>query len=683
MEMAYLRGKKRSQPMNLFEESPKEQILRLRNEIERLNKLYYQDAISEISDQEYDALQRSLIDLETQYPQFATTDSPTLRVGDDRNRGFAQVRHRIPMLSLDNTYSLTELQEFDRRIHNTLQRKVTYTCELKYDGVAISLIYQNGLLHQAITRGNGEEGDDVTQNVKTIRNIPHRLTGSNWPNYFEARGEIYMPRSTFRQLNEERERQGEAPFANPRNATAGSLKLHDSQIVKQRGLECALYQILTPTPLFSEHQEALKTARNWGLPVSAEVALCNNIDEVARQIESWGGEREALPFETDGVVVKVNSLSDHEKLGTTAKSPRWAIAYKYPTEQVRTELEGVEFQVGRTGSITPVANLSAVQLGGSTVRRATLHNADQLARLDLHYGDTVLVEKGGEIIPKIVSVVVEERKPGGTPVVFPTVCPACGETLQRKEGEARHFCPNTLNCPAQVTGAIEHFASRKALNIEGLGAKVVAQLYEAGLITNLPDLYTLKIEDLLKLERFRKRSAENLIDALRRSLSTPFPQVLFGLGIPNVGETTAQRLAYHFGSIDALMSASKEELLTVPDVGEILAEEISSFFSREANQRVVESLRSIGFNLTAERPETRSSTLEGWRVVVSGRFERYSRNELKQELQAAGATLLSAVSSNTTHVVAGQGMGPAKLAKAESLGVRIVSEEEIHKILEH
>jgi len=661
-----------------------ERIRFLRSELNRHNYLYYVKAQPEISDYDYDQLLRELIDLEKQFHEFDDPNSPSRRVGSDISQEFVQVRHKYPMLSLANAYSYAELAEFDNRIRKALPEPFQYVCELKFDGVAIGLTYRNGQLVQAVTRGDGTMGDDVTTNVRTIRTIPLELHGIDFPEEFEIRGEIFMPRSVFDDLNREREDIGETPFANPRNAAAGTLKLLNSAEVARRKLDCTLYYLLGDNLPADNHYENMLKAKEWGFKVSEHMTLCKNLTEVQQYIEHWDKARKKLPFDTDGVVIKVNSYRQQNILGLTAKTPRWAVAFKYKPERVSTELFSVDFQVGRTGAVTPVANLKPVKLAGTTVKRASLHNADQIQLLDIRVGDWVFVEKGGEIIPKIVGVEQSKRSLFSKPIDFPTLCPECGTPLVRPEGEARHFCPNQYGCPPQIKGRIEHFISRKALNIDGLGEETVALLYDKNLIRDAADLYSLTREQLLALERFADKSADNAIKSIEKSKLVPFPRVLYGIGIRYVGETTAKKLAQHFGSIDALASAKVEQLIEVEDVGERIALSIVDFFSDERNRLLIEKLKAAGVQMAIKSDENIviSDKLKGLSIVISGTFARISRDELKELIARHGGKNVSSISASTSLLVAGENMGPAKLDKATKLGIKIISEDEFFEMIE-
>lgn len=661
-----------------------ERIRFLRNELNRHNYLYYVKAQPEISDYDYDQLLRELIDLEKQFPEFDDPNSPSRRVGSDISQEFVQVRHKYPMLSLANAYSYSELTDFDNRIRKALPEPFQYVCELKFDGVAIGLTYRNGRLVQAVTRGDGTMGDDVTVNVRTIRTIPLELHGADFPEEFEIRGEIFMPRNVFDEINSEREDIGETPFANPRNAAAGTLKLLNSAEVARRKLDCTLYYLLGENLPADNHYENMLKAKEWGFKVSEHMTLCKNLTEVQHFIEHWDKARKKLPFDTDGVVIKINSYRQQNLLGLTVKTPRWAVAFKYKPERVSTELLSVDFQVGRTGAVTPVANLKPVKLAGTTVKRASLHNADQIQLLDIRVGDWVFVEKGGEIIPKIIGVDQSKRSLFSKPIDFPGACPECGTTLVRPEGEARHFCPNQYGCPPQIKGRIEHFISRKALNIDGLGEETVALLFDNNLIRDAADLYSLTREQLLALDRFADKSADNAIMSIEKSKSVPFPRVLFGIGIRYVGETTAKKLAQHFGSIDAIATATVEQLVEVEDVGDRIALSIIEFFSDERNRMLIDKLKAAGVQMAVSSADTSllSDRLKGMSIVISGTFSRVSRDELKELIARHGGKNVSSISASTSLLIAGENMGPAKLEKATKLGIKIIDEEEFFRIIE-
>jgi DNA ligase (NAD+) len=644
--------------------------------IEYHNYRYYVLSQPEISDFEYDLLMNELITLEKKFPELLDENSPSQRVGSDTNREFEQKAHRYPMLSLGNTYSEEEISDFDLRIRKAIGNNFEYVTELKFDGVAISLTYQNGRLIQALTRGDGEKGDVVTENARTIRSIPLVLNG-DYPDDLEVRGEIFYPKKGFEQLNKQRIENGEQPFANPRNAASGTLKMQNSSLVAKRPLDCYLYHLLGDPLPFNSHFENLKKAREWGFKVPDQIKKARNIGDVMDYIGHWKDKRKELPFEIDGIVIKVNSYADQVKLGFTAKSPRWAIAYKYPAEQVSTMLLTVDYQVGRTGAITPVANLEPVHLAGTTVKRASLHNADQIALLDLHLGDTVYVEKGGEIIPKIVGVMTDMRHPGAVPVTFPKNCPECGTPLVRQEGEAAHYCPNDSGCPPQIKGRIVHFISRRAMDI-GAAEATIDLLFKNGLVKDISDLYQLTVDQVIGLERFAEKSARNLIDSIAASREVPFERVLYALGIRHIGETVAKKLARHFRSIDRLAGASFEELTDAEEVGEIIACSIIHFFEQPANVEVISKLKEAGlqFSLPDDQSRSVSTRLEDKIFVISGTFQRHSRDELKQLIEKHGGKNAGSVSSRTDYLLAGENIGPAKLDKAKKLGIAIISEQE-------
>ena len=643
------------------------------------SRKYYVENAPTMSDYEYDSLMRELEALETQFPELATEDSPARRVGSDLESGFRKYPHKYPMLSLGNTYSMDEVEEFAERVTKTLDRPFTYSVELKYDGTAICLTYRNGVLFRALTRGDGVKGDDVTANARRIANIPHSLKGTGWPEEFEIRGEILMPYESFDRLNEERELAEEPLFANPRNAASGSLKLQNPEEVGKRGLFCVLYHIPVGQVQYPTHNEALNAAAEWGLPVGDKRLICSSIDEIEAFIGKWDTERKTLPYATDGIVIKVNELAYQAELGYTAKSPRWAVAYKYKAEQACTPVLSIDYQVGRTGAVTPVANLEPVFLSGTMVRRATLVNEDQIRALDLHEGDWVYVEKGGEIIPKITGVEESKREPGAKVPVFPTVCPDCGTPLVRVEGEAKWFCPNRKGCPTQIKGRLEHFVTRKAMNIL-CGEATIEQLYSLGLARVPSDLYRLRDMDLVRLEGWKEKSASRFTQSVKESLAVPFERVLFAIGIRFVGETTARDIARHFGSIDAVMAATREELLEVPEVGDVIADSIIAFFADEDNIREVTALKEAGLRMSAEVKEAASSALEGKTIVISGTFS-ISRDEMKALIEANGGKNGSSVSSKTSYLLAGEKPGPEKVRKAQDLGVEIIDEATFMEML--
>ena len=659
---------------------PKDRIDQLRALLNEQNYRYYVLNDPLISDFEYDKLMRELQDLEQANPQYADPNSPTQRVGSDRANQFASVTHRFPMQSLSNTYSREEVTDFDTRIRKEVG-EVEYVCELKFDGTSISLLYEHGQLVRAATRGDGTVGDDVTENVRTIRSIPLQLRGGGYPDLFEIRGEILMPYKSFEGLNREREDIGETPFANPRNAAAGSLKQQSSAVTASRDLDAYLYMLAGDEMPYATHYESLLAARQWGFKVSDQMKLCRNLDEVMDFIRYWDKARESLPFATDGVVIKVNSYAMQKQLGSTAKAPRWAVAYKFKAEQALTRLLSVDFQVGRTGAITPVANLEPVQLAGTVVKRASLHNAEQIALLDIRLGDMVYVEKGGEIIPKITEVELSERPAESQPFEFITRCPECGTELVKYEGEARHYCPNSSSCPPQIVGRIVHFISRKAMNIEGLGDETVQLLYDNGLVHDISDLYTLKRADLVRLPRLGEKSADNILRNIEASKQVPFARVLFAIGIRFIGETTAKILARQFKNIDALIHADPEQLIEAEEVGEKIARSIIEYFADAGNMRIVERLRSYGLQFQNQVQEGATDRLAGLNFVISGTFVHHSRDQLKELIERHGGRNLSGVSSNVNYLLAGQNIGPAKLAKASKLGVKMINEEEFMQML--
>lgn len=659
---------------------PKDRIDQLRALLNEQNYRYYVLNDPLMSDFEYDKLMRELQDLEQANPQYADPNSPTQRVGSDRANQFASVTHRFPMQSLSNTYSREEVTDFDTRIQKEVG-EVEYVCELKFDGTSISLLYEHGQLVRAATRGDGTVGDDVTENVRTIRSIPLQLRGGGYPDLFEIRGEILMPYKSFERLNREREDIGETPFANPRNAAAGSLKQQSSAVTASRDLDAYLYMLAGDEMPYATHYESLLAARQWGFKVSDQMKLCRNLDEVMDFIRYWDQARESLPFATDGVVIKVNSYAMQKQLGSTAKAPRWAVAYKFKAEQALTRLLSVDFQVGRTGAITPVANLEPVQLAGTVVKRASLHNAEQIALLDIRLGDMVYVEKGGEIIPKITEVELSERPAESQPFEFITRCPECGTELVKYEGEARHYCPNSSSCPPQIVGRIVHFISRKAMNIEGLGDETVQLLYDNGLVHDISDLYTLKRADLVRLPRLGEKSADNILRNIEASKQVPFARVLFAIGIRFIGETTAKILARQFKNIDALIHADPEQLIEAEEVGEKIARSIIEYFADAGNMRIVERLRSYGLQFQNQVQEGATDRLAGLNFVISGTFVHHSRDQLKELIERHGGRNLNGVSSNVNYLLAGQNIGPAKLAKASKLGVKMINEEEFMQML--
>ena len=681
----------------------KEKIEKLSKEIEEHNYNYYVLSNPTISDFEFDKLLEELIKLEKEHPQYLKSDSPSQRVGGQITKEFKTVKHKYPMLSLGNTYNEQDLRDFDERIRKNGLTDYEYVCELKYDGVSISLTYVDGKLTQAVTRGDGEKGDDVTANVKTISSIPLKLRGDDFPKEFEIRGEIFMPKKEFLRINENikiqlieegynEEEIYEKQLKNPRNATSGTLKQLDSKAVAERKLDCYLYSILGENLPFVSHYESLETAKSWGLKVSGDMEKFSSIDGVIAYLEKWDTKRHTLNVETDGVVIKVNSFEHQKFLGFTAKSPRWAIAYKFKATQVSTILESISYQVGRTGAITPVANLKPVLLAGTTVKRASLHNADIIEKLDVRIGDTIFVEKGGEIIPKIIGVDISKRAGNGInlfehnsqPTKYITHCPECGTELIRSEGEANHYCPNELGCPPQVKGKMEHFVSRKAMDIDSLGSETIAQLYEAGLVKTIADIYELKKQDLLKIERMAEKSATNLLEGIEESKKVPFERVLYAIGIRHIGETTAKKLAFYFKSVDSIKNATFEQLLEVGDIGEKTPRTIVEYFADEKNKEIIEKLKANGlqFELSEEQLVNSSEKLKDLTFVVSGVFSKFNRDDLKKTIEQNGGKNVAAISGKTSYLIAGENMGPEKLKKAEKLGVKIISEDDFIKMIE-
>lgn len=665
-------------------------IQKLSAELEQHNHNYYVLDQPTISDFEFDKLLEELIALEKQFPELLLPASPSQRVGGAITKVFKTVKHKYPMLSLSNSYSEDDLLEFDRRVREGLgmssdggnDGQVDYVCELKFDGLSISLTYENGQLERAVTRGDGEQGDDVTVNAKTIKSIPLQLKG-NYPSLFEIRGEIYMSRPVFDGINKEREEIGETPLANPRNAASGTMKAQDSAFVARRKLDCFLYNLLGDELPHQSHFENMQAAASWGFKISKDAKLCHGISKVLEFIHHWNAERYNLPYDIDGVVIKVNDYRLQKNLGFTAKSPRWAIAYKYKAEQVSTELLSISYQVGRTGAITPVANLKPVTLGGTTVKRASLHNADIIEKLDVREGDVVFVEKGGEIIPKIMGVDMSRRPADSKKTVYETKCPECHTLLVRKEGEANHFCPNEDGCPPQVKGKMEHFVSRKAMNIDSLGSETIDQLFREKLVQNIADLYDLKKEDLLKLERMAEKSANNLLEGIAASKQVPFERVLYAIGIRHVGETTAKKIARKVKSLNILVNASKEELLGIDEVGGIIADSIFDYFSNEQHRQIIERLKAAGlqFQLSEEQQQAGSDKLSGLTFVISGVFNKFSRDQLKDLIEFHGGKNSGSISKKTSYVLAGENMGPEKLKKAQSAGVKIISEDDFEKMI--
>ena len=663
--------------------TPKERIDWLRAELHRHNYNYYVMNAPEITDKEFDDLMRELQDLEKEHPEYADENSPTMRVGSDLNKNFTQVAHKYPMLSLGNTYSESEVTDFYERVKKALNEDFEICCELKYDGTSISLTYEDGKLVRAVTRGDGEKGDDVTDNVKTIRTIPLVLHG-DYPSTFEIRGEILMPWESFEALNREREAREEPLFANPRNAASGTLKSQNSSVVAARKLDAYLYYLLGEDLPADGHYECLQKAAQWGFKISEHMKKARTLEEVFDYINYWNTERKNLPVATDGIVLKVNSLRQQKNLGYTAKSPRWAIAYKFQAERALTRLNKVSYQVGRTGAVTPVANLDPVQLSGTVVKRASLHNADIIEGLDLHIGDMVYVEKGGEIIPKITGVDTDARGMLlGEKVKFITRCPECGTPLVRFEGEAAHYCLNETACPPQIKGKIEHFISRRAMNIDGLGPETVDMFYRLGLIKDAADLYRLTVDDIKDLDRMGQKSAENIVNGIAASRSVPFERVLFALGIRFVGETVAKKIARSFKNIDEVEQATLETLVNIDEIGEKIAQSIVSYFANPLNRSLVERLKEAGLQFSRSEEDLSGYTdkLVGQSIVISGVFEHHSRDEYKEMIERNGGKNVGSISAKTSFILAGANMGPAKLEKAQKLGIRILSENEFLDLL--
>ena len=665
---------------NMEKLQAKRRIDELKAVLRENSRLYYVENAPVMSDFEYDTLMHELETLETEFPEYATPDSPARHVGSDLESGFRKYPHKYPMLSLANTYSLEEVEEFADRVAKSIEDGFTYSCELKFDGTAICLTYRNGSLFRALTRGDGVQGDDVTANARRISNIPVKLSGEGWPQEFEIRGEVLMPYESFERLNHEKELQEEQPFANPRNAASGSLKLQDPEEVSRRGLFCTLYHIPAGQVDYPTHNSALEAAASWGLPVSEHRRICHDISEIEQFISYWDSERKNLPYATDGIVIKVNELDIQTRLGYTAKSPRWAVAYKYKAEQALTPILSIDYQVGRTGAVTPVANLEPVFISGTMVRRATLVNEDQIRSLDIHEGDWVYVEKGGEIIPKITGVEESKRLPGALPPVFPKVCPDCGTPLVREEGEAKWFCPNTTGCPTQIKGRLEHFVSRKAMNIL-CGEATVDQLFSLGLLNKPSDFYSLRKDHLYRLEGWKDRSAERFLDSVASSRNVPFERVLFAIGIRFVGETTARDIARHFGSMEVLQNATEEELLAVPEVGDVIAKSVREFFDDPANIAEIQALEAAGLRFSVEEPAQKASdSLAGKSIVISGNFS-ISRDDMKALIEAHGGKNSSSVSGKTDYLLAGEKPGPEKMKKAQELGVKVISENELYALV--
>lgn len=660
-----------------------ERILRLRKELEEHNYRYYVLAEPAVTDQEYDRMMRELMEREREFPEFYDPASPSQRVGSDISREFVQVRHRYPMLSLGNTYSREELMEFDSRIRKKVTGPYEYVCELKYDGTAVSVTYTEGVLRMALTRGDGEQGDDVTANIRTIRSIPLRLKGDDYPREFEMRGEVLLPREGFEKLNREKALKGESLFANPRNAAAGTLKIQNSSLVARRPLDCIFFGILGEDLPFRTHFENLKKAAGWGFKISEHSRKCKSMEEVFEFIDHWSSHRSELPFDIDGVVVKLNDYDLHDLLGYTAKTPRWAVAWKFSAERAITRLISVDFQVGRTGAITPVANLEPVQLAGTTVKRASLHNEEQMRILEIHENDTVFVEKGGDIIPKIVGVDKNSRSATARPVKYIERCPACGTGLVRLEAEARHYCPAAGSCPPQILGRIEHFVSRRAMNIN-MAEATVKLLVDKGLVKDAGDLYKIRAEDLVGLDRFAHKSSQNLVKSIENSKNLPWHRLLYALGIRFVGETVARKLAAAFPSVEKLMNADRTDLLAVDEVGEKIADSIIGYFSLESNQVLIRKLMESGVNtekLPDEGTIAANEKLDGKRFVISGSFRRHSRDQLKTLIEQNGGISVSSVSSNVDYIIGGENIGPSKFQKARELGIPVISEEDFAKMI--
>jgi len=658
------------------------EIENLRKELAEHNYKYYVLAQPLISDMDFDLKLKRLQSLEEQYPEFMDPDSPTQKVGGDITKKFQTVRHIWPMLSLSNTYNEQELKDFDERVKKAIGEQLEYVCELKYDGLSISLRYQDGKLVQAVTRGDGTQGDDVTSNVKTIHSIPHQLKNTGFPDIFEIRGEIFMHRAAFNRLNTERIENGEVAYANPRNFAAGTIKLQNSAEVSRRPLDCFLYSLHLDNreKHFKSHWESLEALKQWGFHISEHRLLCTSMDEVLAFIEKWEKERHILSFDIDGIVIKVNSYAQQDELGFTSKSPRWAISYKYKAEEAETELKSVSYQVGRTGAVTPVANLVPVLLAGTTVKRATLHNANEIARLNLYEHDTVKIEKGGEIIPKITGINFEKRKPDSSPIIYPETCPECGSKLVRREGEAVYYCPNEEDCPPQIIGKIQHFVSRKAMDILGLGEETIETLFRLNLIRHVSDLYTLekRKDHLSNIERFGEKSIQNMLEGIEQSKEKPFERVLFGLGIRFVGATIAKKLVAHFKNIDQLMQANREEICAVHEIGDRIADSVNAYFNDTAHRYQIEQLRNHGLQFAVkESAPPIQGNLSGDTFILSGVFENFSRSELSHLIEQNGGKIVSSISGKLSYLVAGSNMGPSKRVKAEKLGIAIITEDDL------
>jgi DNA ligase (NAD+) len=658
----------------------KKQIETLSAELKQHSYNYYVLAMPAISDFEFDKKLEALAALEKEFPEFLDADSPTQKVGGFITKEFKTVKHRWPMLSLGNTYNEQDLLDFDQRIRKAIGDNFEYVCELKFDGLSMSLTYEHGKLARAVTRGDGTQGDEVTTNVRTIQSIPKQLKGGDYPEEFEIRGEVFMHLKAFERLNEERVENGDPAYANPRNFASGTIKLQDSGEVAKRPLDCFLYGLYTERTLFKTHWESLEAVKSWGFQVNDHSRLCSDIEGVLAFIAGWDKKRFGLSYDIDGIVIKVNSYGQQQELGFTAKSPRWAISYKFKAEQVQTELLAVTYQVGRTGAVTPVANLKPVLLAGTTVKRATLHNANEMLRLDLHEGDWVFVEKGGEIIPKIIEVNLEKRNPSAATIDYITECPACGTPLKRQEGEAAFYCPNDEGCPPQITGKMQHFIGRKAMNIDGLGDETIETLYQKGFIRHISDLYTLyeHADELKQMGRFGEKSINNMLDGIEKSKQMPFEKVLFGLGIRYIGETVAKKLTHHFKNIDNLVAATLDELIVAEEIGERIAHSLIEYFANEKHREEIEKLKAAGLQFVSDEKEVvlASEALSGKTFIISGTFER-SRDELKDIIEQNGGKILSSISAKLNYLVAGDNMGPAKLEKAQKLNIPIISDEEL------
>jgi DNA ligase (NAD+) len=671
----------------MTKDEAKSKISKISEQLRTHNHSYYVLSEPTISDYDFDMLLEELQKLEEQFPEFAFEDSPTKRVGGEITKNFTTVKHKYRMLSLGNSYSKEDIEDFETRIKKLVESELEYICELKYDGVAIGITYKNGKLAQAVTRGDGVQGDDITANVKTIRSIPLQLKGNDYPDEFEIRGELFYPKNVFEALNKEREEIGEDLYANARNTASGTLKMQDSAVVAQRKLDCYLYFVLGENLPFKTHFDSIQKAGEWGFKIPTEkpnyIRKCKTIDEIFEFINYWDKERGNLNFEIDGVVIKVNNYARQEEIGFTAKSPKWAIAYKFKAEKVATKLLEITYQVGRTGAITPVANLEPVLLAGTTVKRASLHNADQIEKLDVRVNDTVFVEKGGEIIPKIVGVETKQRDIFSEPTQYISVCPECETLLVRTEGDAKHFCPNEWGCPPQIKGKMAHFISRKALNIDGLGEETIDLLYEQNLAKNIADLYELNFDQLFELESFKEKKSQNIIEGLVASKQIPFERVLYGIGIRYVGETVAKKLARQFKNIDNIINSTFEELIAADEIGDKIAESVIHFFSVESNIELINRLRIHGlqFELSEDQLANATTKLEGLVFVVSGVFSKFSRDELKNSIEQNGGKVSSSISKKTSYIVAGENMGPSKLAKAEKLEVAIINEDRFLELI--